>query len=906
MRRKSIIIKTFLRFGILAAVVLFPLIPFLFSNSTRKIGLTNANTEECYNLKQEKIMQEILVQGRITKLGVYFIKPQSTYEESECIQIVVRQGKKEQRKQLPCTEIKNAQINFIDINLALIEEGTAEISLVSENLSGDILVYLCRDEKSGLEGAKIGGEKKTSPLCMEYDLFVYSGVTFVSVCLFLILAVLLFVGAALIESEWKYAWKICCLLSFFAIVLTICIRQPTASFLGEPRSEAAYEFWKQAKENGFFGSILILECGLYYLSFIQRITAWIAVVISNEKYVFVVMQMMQTFFIAFCSCMVWSHKLHLNLSKMNRMLLSIIIGTCLNTTQSYYLHCMGYWGMLFIIFFSLMNMEKMHRSIYVLSTIFAMICCLSKMAYIILIPCAIFILIYKNKKLTYRNICWLVSILTGCIVQISYTVTHTSVFQSGAGLGTIQVPSLLHLINGLFYYAVQGINTFLFNSEHSNVWYSNLILLCSIFAIIVVVLYRMLHHNNKNIVYIILLGIMYFSVLGFTMLTSAGGFDMLQSINWSATKLLNHQHFAYIKILLCIILIILFQEFFNRGERNIYNICTVVFLVFISFSNMPVNNENDCSATSKVSTFPTEWKKVSYVTSNQAYYVPINVGYPFALISLTHNSYGILLGYNEEGEWKHLPMAINYPEEIKYNEAVLGDVFDTETNGILSISTKRSNTYLDAIYEIIVFNRMGQVIQRKKQCNSSDRHWIDFMFDEPLYNAYRIEFVNTTTESIGYVSEALNIGIYNDVTASILETDEKDNFIKRIDTLEDSVDNISQSQISVEYCNNELILGKDHVDILQDENASIRGWAVDQNVLLPYTEVYAVVDSCIVKGKIGIPRKDVEEAYGNSAVLNSGFIIDIPQEIIKETREISLIFIDDRYKEIRTLKINKS
>lgn len=896
-------VKGFFVFCILAAVVLFPLVPYLFSNSTRKVSPGSANRQACYNLKEVKVKQEIIVQGKVTDFSIYFEKLQQNYGQDEFIEVAVRQGDMEEKARVACAEIRNRQMNEIDLHWPSIQEGMAEVSIASSNLSGDILVYLCSDEKSGLSGAVIDSDKKTAPVCMEYGLFVNSKATFISISMFAVLIVLLAAAAASIVSDWKYAWNTCWILSFFVIVLLICIRQPTASYLGEPRSEAAYEFWKQAAEEGFFGSILNLECGLYYLSFLQRIAAWLAVVITPDvKYVFIIMQMMQTVFIAVCSCMIWSRNLRIPLSKMNRMLVSILFGSCMVVTQSYYFHFMGYWGILFILLFSLLDMEKVKKQVFIAAVLLAAVCCLSKMAYVVVIPCIICYVLYRNKKLTHREVCWMMSMFAGCVIQVAYTFTHTTVFQAGEGLGTIQNPSLTTLINGLFYYGVQGMNTFLFNAVHPNAWYTNRILLCILLVFIGVFVYRFAFHNNENMVMTGLLGVMYFSVLGFTMLTSAGGFDMLASIDWSAARLLNHQHFAFVKIILCLMCVILFTEFFLN--EKIRKAAIMIFLVFIAFSNMPVNDENDCGATSKIAAFPTDWKNVSYVTERDSYYVPVNVGYPFALISLTENSYGILIGYDAQGEWKQLPMAVSYPEEIKYHEGVLGDVYDFDTNGILSISTRRSNTYLNAVYEIIVYDRYGDVIQRKLQSNSSDRYWIDFLFDEPLYHAYRVEFVNTTTGREGYVSDSLNIGIDTLSGMNVLDDSEGKEVLKRIEGLDNAISSIAQSQISVEYCNEELILGKDCASIPQAENAVIRGWAVDGNTALPYSEIYAVVDDTVIKGKMGLQRKDVEAAYGNKAVLKSGFTVRIPQELVEDTDEIQLIFADHEYKEVRTIKIN--
>lgn len=892
------------RLIVLIMVVLMPLCPYLLTNSERKITLNAPDLSAPCNLRDSEVQQEIIVQGSVKKFGIFLSTPQlSNTNSDEKIKLTIRQGQREEGTQFSCVDIVDGQINYINgIDWSWLKAGFADVTISAQDLSEDVYVYLCADGKSGFHGAIINGTEKQAPMCMEYEVIVSSFVTACSLTMFAVLGVLLLVGTIMIESDWKYAWEACCAISFLAIVITICIRQPAAAYLGEPRSEAAYEFWQQAEQDGLFGSILNLECGLYYLSFIQRIVAWLAVKLSpNVKYVFIIMQMMQTFFIAFCSCMVWSRKLFVHPSKMNRMLVSILIGCDMGILYAYYFHCMGYWGMLFIVLFSLFDMEKVNKYIFVIAVLFASICCLSKMAYIVAIPSVICFVAGKNQKLTRRDICWILAILIGCVIQVAYTFSHTTVFDAGIGLGTIQLPSIRKLIDGLFYYGVQGLNTFLFNFAHSNAWYANCVLMSILLATIGVFLYRLFYKRNRNVMVFGLLGVMFFSVLGFTMLTSAGGFDMLSSIDWSENRLLNHQHFAYVKFLLCLMCLVLLEEYILDKQKQ--NIFMTAFLILITFSNTPVNSKGDYAATSNMAEFPTEWQRVAYVTKNDSYYMPINEGYPFALISMTHNSYGILIGYDKDGQWTRLPMAVSYPVELKYSEGVIGDAFDMDNNGILSISTRRSNIYIDTTYEIVVYDRGGKVLQRKQQCNSSSRYWIDFMFDEPIYNAYRVEFIDTLTGGKGYVSDALNIGIDTLSRSNVLNENAREEVLKKMSLLEYSISDIGQSEISVEYCNNNLILGTDNVSIHEGDDITMKGWAVDCRTSLPYSDVYAVIDDIMIEGKMGLQREDVAIAYENETVLASGFVIDLPEELLKNAHTFTLIFTDDNYFETRVLNL---
>ena len=737
-------------------IFIFPLSPFLLTDGEHKVSFNSLNQNELVSLKNS-VSQKIMCNGKLKKLGIYF-KVERKIDDNSFVEILLKNAKTSLTYNLPVGKIKNNDINYLDLNFGKfghVSDITIFLNL-SPSTENNVFVGNTTDCCTGTEGFVVLNVQQANPLCMSYEYFHLTTSVIIGCILYFLLILLLVLFVYLIDKDVNSMFF--AVISFFFIVFIICVRQPCVSYFGEPRSEAAYDFWYKAHTKGLFGSILDLECNLYYLSFLQRITAWIADLCSpNSKYVIVFMQMIQVVFIACASSLVWNNKIKLNLSRFSKFVLSVSLGTLFTPLYMYFFHFFGYWGIIFLLITTILDFDKLKLLPYCFVLFLTSICCLSKMAYVVFVPYSIVELIIFNRRLKKKRVVWYIDIVSSCCIQVLYTFSHTTVFSFPEGaLGVVRFPSLFEFINSIFYYAVQGINTFLFNSIHSNPLIFNLLSLFFILIMMLVAIYEGCIENNFYYKRLISLGAIYFSVIGFCLFTSAGGFNMLESVNWKQNILLIHPHFTFLKFILVFFIINCFGILYEKNDKlKIANLFIPILISLITLVSYPVNEDKGYLSTSNIHKFPTEWRKSYKILKNDFYYLPINIEYKYAGISLAHNTYGLLYGY-KNGVFSKLVTGESFDTNIKYSKSFIPNVSD---KGIVSINVHKVNSFYETPYRISLFDSDGKKLGDYIQVNSLDREWTNFLFDIPIYDVSYIEFYDGNTGKECYVDGELNLGV---------------------------------------------------------------------------------------------------------------------------------------------------
>ena len=296
----------------------------------------------------------------------------------------------------------------VPLDLRKFTAGTALLSIESRsscedpaNVSG---LYVSNQVGSGLSNMLWNGGECTSPLAFQYTVINPPSWFMYSFCMLVLLLVAICFTAYVISMKPELLEKhhyLLFLLSFLIIVLTISARDPIASFWGEPKSEAAYDFWYGQISNGTLKSLFTLEAGLY-LSWLQRLIMAFAVIISPVKYVFAVTQVVSLCIIAlFCSlfCLNTTSRY---LGKTWSLLLSVFLG-CSTLYNAYMFHSLGYWGILFIIWLFLSNMDFMKPAFYWGSMLLLVVLCFSKLFVVTWIPVALFCLLVLVVSRIFRK-----------------------------------------------------------------------------------------------------------------------------------------------------------------------------------------------------------------------------------------------------------------------------------------------------------------------------------------------------------------------------------------------------------------------------------------------------------------------------------------------------------------------
>lgn len=902
-----------IKFGIyiilLSLFIILPLLSFSHSNILHTIN-AEVDTTNSLVIGNNNIIQNIYLQGDLKEFTLYLSKSLTQETENEVI-VTLSQNNKVITCSLPISKIKSNQYNVFKGDFSKFDKGTVsvKISLKDKELEGNtIKCYLSNDYYTGLPNATANGEELNNCLAVNYQIYKFNNIYIYNIFLYLSLVVIIIFTSYTIcfRDDWIQKYNLLYLCSVCIITLVICIRQPVASYLGEPISETAYDFWYNANKFNLLENLGKLEAGLY-LSWLQRIIAYISTnLFDSTKYVFVIMQMFQTIFIAcVCSlvCLKFFSKFFENIW---RILFAFFLGTQLIWQHGYLYHILGYWGIFIIIALLFSDLNKLKKWKYIVLYAIACVCCFSKMYYVVLIPVSIYLLLLKNLQLSKRHKLLCIGLMISASLQfvLTYQLTRT-VIASREGLGTIQLINPKILINNIIYYQVQVLNSFFLNKESGNPLFVNLFFLM-VMVIMIVWWIRSMFSKRATLIEkrvwgaIGGLGVMSLSSIAINIITdSSTSVDLTVMADWNNTTLMfgalfSQQHYFFCKVALAIMCLVATYGILNRCvifKEMTYGcngVLVIIFtLAFIQFTPQYNRYYNG------IEEFPTEWKKVYKVTNNESYYIPINVGYPHSLISLCENSFGVLIGYDLDDNWKQLFHAQPYNENHVYQSAIIGEVKDIKENPILSISVKKANVNFDAYYDIILYDKTGNILDRVTQSNSPNRRWIDFMFDKPISNIYSVEFVHTLDNTPAYITDALNIGVstignLEDINKDIDEiTNTRElKLIDKLPVLEEGY------TISLEYMNNQIILGEKSIDINSEDNyIKFVGWGADNISQAPFKDIYLKCGDFYFKTVYGLERQDVVDATNLQDMLYTGFTIEVPISYLEDIDKIEFIAI---------------
>lgn len=880
---------------LLLLLTLIPLYTILIESDIHIVNSNSGNGElKSISLTSNELKQDIYLQGEIKNLTLYFLNENTDPKNNDFIEVVITQEKTSMSYNIPVNKIISNEAYTIDIKDPRFPVGNASISLrlMSDITSDYIYVLATKDLTSGLPALRTTNpETEDSILFLQYQLNKYSTLSAIRLALLVILfCILIAISYIYVYKSHKLNSYILYIASFSIIILCVCIRQPVSSFVGEPFSEAAYDFWYTSQNKGFIENIFTLEAGLY-LSVMQRIVTQVAVfLLPNAKYVFVLIQLIHVFIVAAMCSMLCLKEYNKYGNPLLRLMISIFLGVNLFNMHSMIFHLLGYWGIVFIGLFLLMDKRRLSTYSYIVSCILGILWCFSKMYYCLFVPVLIIALILGHKLYTKRDKIFIYCIMLASTSQVLYSCIRTfSTINSRGGVGSIRFLGIGRFIENVFYYEVQLINTFFTQRINNLPFLSNITILIILIAIISFIIYCYVKklEYRKYCIFMGSLILMTFANIALNIITSAeSGVEMSAKVNWNANILLNApQHyyiFSYFSIFLFIIASIYAISRFCKHKLLagvLVNPLLTVIIVLSAIRFTPGYSEYY----NTTELCPTEWQKVWQVTEQDSYYIPINTGYPHAGISLAHNSMSLLLAYDLQEQWRQIAHGEYFMEHKTYNKAIIGIHDNLINRPLLSISTQKANTNFDTYYTAIVYDKNHNELARQQQANSPDRLWIDFMFDKPIYGAYEVEFIHSLDGSIAYVKNMLNIGVSTIYDKSIL----KDKVYDKNTSLYQKITSLPKydidTSISVEYCNNNVICGLDEIFIdTKSDVLHFSGWAIDTINTQPASKVYINTGNYIYSGIYNIERSDVADALNNDIWKNCGFSIFVPtDDIIK-------------------------
>jgi hypothetical protein len=764
---KSKILRLAIVFVLLLLLVTLPLLPGLYHQSRTTVTVTSEGG--MFNpTHNNPITQEIFIEGRISNLTIPMIVSGENALDGNVYVTVVQDGIT-LSEVTPASHIRSERNMYhTGLTLSELQRGSAVITVWSSGLSEGTQIYVLTSQTvlSGLPAAIGNGNALYGPMVLSYNVFRFNMYFYYNTILFTLLVLTIAATAYLLTYKEKLLEKrnILFLCSFAAIFLHISIINPTAGLLGEPISEAAYEFWYKAHELGFFQSLMTLMSG-YALSWLERILIWTADLLSpSNRNVFFIAQVMVLSFISLVVSIPCLKGFNKYFSNEARFVFCFVVGALLVDAPIYWFFTTSYWGIFFFIGFAFMNMREMKAPIYYAGLVLAVILCFSRIYYAPLIPISLFLAIAVGKQLGKRFRIYCYTVFLAATLNGVYSARFAGADMADANfMGNLSYIGPVQILVNTIYYQIQVIQSIFFGPiiQHFNGIASNAFFLMLLVAVVVYCLIIFIYRKEERVFASAMLSLIAIS-MGTIMITviTSGSWgaiafqkDYSEVVSWRQYHYQNaNQHFiiSYTAVMFAFLTFayhikvkaapyaIAIHDLFKKRNKQFekfsfmpIKIGTILFMIVLMFiGSLPHHR--------LIPTYhvPTQWRSVYHVTHREfTYYLPVNRTWPFEWIGLWHHSQALTFAYfpgpNENNNFTVAnPGGPPFITNVPFHTAVLGDISNIEDRYVLSLGVRRGIVNFDTIMYAVFFDREGHEISRIRQAEAPDRLWLTFLFEE--------------------------------------------------------------------------------------------------------------------------------------------------------------------------------
>lgn len=868
---------------IVALMILFvlPVLNSVTRNSQKQVTSGDNGSYE-YSIKQ-RVEQTIILEGKLKKI-VIPIKKIAGDNQNGVVIVSLKQGDKQLIKEYEVNKLTDEIV--ISSGMKKFNIGELSLCIYGRDFSdvNDLLVYGTDNITTGLPNSIVAGDAGNSPICLTYEILKYNSFFYYSIILLILVVVLVFLSSVALANRDKFIkgnffyWN-----SVALIFLIVSVYNPQTSFFAEPVSEMTYEFWYKAHTMGFLENLMSLMSG-ECIVWPERILMFVADLITPIKYVFVVVQLLELIFISMTVAMLCLRNFEKYIPIEIRFPLTIILGVYGMYPKSYWLWTMSYWIMFFIVFAAFLDMEQMKKYKYILLLLFTIILCVSRLYNVVFIPMAILVVfIFNNRGIRFKIYCMTVALASLFSIVYSLKMGGTGHLTSGRGIDI-----LLYIENSVYWY-IQAFISLVFGEINSNQFAINMLSLGLLILLIFWMIKLYCTKDKQNIKFatiILCAGIMGGGSVLLDVVTMhlsstvSMAYNYGKPVDWTRTFFqLKDFHFGMAYFSFVIIGCTLFYYIYikKRDYFSNLNVNLRPFLFigvsFILFNCYILHTENPIQITS----IPVDWKNTSYITSNDAYYMSVNNDFGVAQISLTQNSKSKIIGRDDSKKMYEWTYGMReYTHLQPYNSVDLTEINSMKTDKIMSLTVKKALTNFSVVYYANFFDENDNLIVSVKQANSSDRKFADFYLDEMISGVSKITF--STEEGYPlYIMDALQFGIY-DINASL-----SDDF-----------------HLSIDYCNGTPTQEGSSFDVSNNEDdILLEGWAEK----ISCEECVDKIDVCcgdtILNAKLGIENEYVAKYYNNNNLLNCGWSVSIPIDLIKKDDDGVIELITYKGKEKR-------
>lgn len=743
-KRNLKLIYSILLFLILSLFTVYPHIDILKYRSETVID-NNAKDRKyisSYQLnKNDYISTTININDKIKEL-VFQI---DTSKIKNNIKIELSQGNINQIYEVK----KSNDINkTVKIEQTKFKAGKLDIKIT--NTSEQTISYIVNYPNKSSGYIKLNGEKNVNAFSI-YLQTIYSGSDFFLVSWIVFILILLIQGyisyivfAKELQDNRVY-W-----LSALLFLLVCILRFPLLTLWAEPIAETMTSYVKYNLNNSYsiIDMLFLKDYSMTYLSSIINI---IGRILGLDKYLVVYLYMSGIII----ACLWLALFTRISLRKYFPDYIRLIIAFSLLSLwkeEAFYINSMfTYWGIYFIIFMYLIDLEKLSKLQYILGMIIIFLIVNNKMSYIFLVPSAFLMIFYyalKNKRNLYMQIVIIISCFMNYIVYSILTPSessrHSGMLERIFDIGT----GIIKMLDGI----ASVINLQILFPKYTQMFSLVILLILMIYGIYIIIKDKSIKNNGYIIIVILVAVFMsqYIHVISnFSIVQIKAEFNNFRKLPFD-----RRFYMLYISVymLLIYILFLLYKKSYTNIIVKVVVICCIIINGLL-IENIVQNNNyiirND---------YKNRYTDYYYYIKNNTVSIPISP----SLWNYSKNAYQKI--YNYENELYNELNSQSYKNRTT--------IYD-EYNNIKSILSDKCiislhNNYADIQYNkgqvtVNFYDKDGNIISKQKQLNKNNYYittgsFMSFMFKEPICNIDRIEFTDEDNKPV-WVTGRIILGI---------------------------------------------------------------------------------------------------------------------------------------------------
>ncbi len=726
------------------------------------------------SLKQ-RVEQKLSFEGEIKNIDVFLQCPSKGAYQDWKVTFSLVQEEKKLRVTINGNELPLQGYYSIPIVMASFEEGSVLLSIESEGMpeGTDAFCFVSDWQASELPNSIANKNDLGGVLYLKYTYTTHNQYFWYDIAFLVAVIILIFCISWLFTYKKEhYTNSIWFYLTVTALIfLTKCLENPLMSYLGEPMSEAVYDFWYNAQYKSFFGNLMTMMSG-ESLVWPERIIMSITKLISPTPSFFRITMLIELAMISLLTAMPCLPRFNKFFSPAIRMALSLLF-SCIIIAKAYLPWSISYWCTLWFIGIAFTDWKKIKRWQYFLILLVTLIFSVSRVYYIVLIPISILAIILLGKKQGKRFVGYWCTIILGVLFQLLYSFIYGNAGMHIEG-GQLNIGTALA---NTFYWQAQIIISLFTGTQHVEALLLNGIVVLSVLLTVGLFIYTLLKKRYElsfalGSLGMFSLGTIMINIVTCMMSTSVH-FETTYGApaNWNQTYYQRadlHFSFAYF----CTILIILTILWMAKKKENTKSdnlmktyhsgcaflqsksisttITCIVIIVLMFLCPHERINMRDVFV---------DWDSSAMVSEQNEYYISVNNIYPVAHLSMNVNTNPIIIAHHDDGttyEWKEGLEAYNH-DEI-YDSISTANFEGIINHGVKTLTISRAENNFNRPITAVFIDEEGKEIARVNQSSDSDRYWIDFYPETPLVGVASVKFL-TPDGYPAYYWDALQFGV---------------------------------------------------------------------------------------------------------------------------------------------------